>query len=130
MKKFFFNIEGYYKYFLQLFNINVNKLYDNMVENNDKLDELKVDFLIEFGKLYGVDVFLKYIFECFFVWGIYFYMKFSCWDGFICYLLVFDCWYNVNMVVIYFVGKKKDFEFNVCWNLGFGLLFMLIIGFY
>lgn len=129
-KKLSVNIEGYYKYFPQLSNINVNKIYDNTVENSSKPDELKVDFLIESGQTYGADLLLKYTSDRFFVWTTYSYMKSTRWDGFTQYAPVFDRRHNINIVATYLMGKKKDFEVNARWNFGSGLPFTPTTGFY
>lgn len=44
------NIEGYYKNFRQVTNINRNKLYNNTPEFADKPDALKKDFVVETGR--------------------------------------------------------------------------------
>jgi hypothetical protein len=50
------NVEGYYKWFNQLSNVNRNKLYE---ENDDAPDVLRKDFVIETGDAYGTDFVLK-----------------------------------------------------------------------
>lgn len=125
------NLEGYYKFFPQLSNINVNKFYDdNNVEFNDIDDVYKKDFLIESGVSYGVDLLLKYSRNRIFLWGVYSYGKSTRWDGFDVYAPVFDRRHNVNLVGTYLFGKKKNLEVNVRWNLGSGLPFTPTAGFY
>lgn len=124
------NIEGYYKYFPQLSNINVNKIYEDNDNFSKESDFLKKNFLIESGKSLGVDVLMKYTLNRLFVWGVYSYANNTRWDGYNSYLPVFDRRHNVNIVVSYVVGKKKDLEFNVRWNLGSGLPFTPTAGFY
>ena len=59
-RNFTLNVEGYYKWFNQLSNINRNKLYNDDINSNTIPDELKKDFIIESGDAYGIDVVLKY----------------------------------------------------------------------
>lgn len=120
-KKWSVNIEGYYKYFPQLSNINVNKIYNDESEFSSVADEFKKDFLIESGVSYGADLLLKYSEERIFLWGVYSYGKSTRWNGFESYFPVFDRRHNVNLVGTYLFGKKKDLEVSVRWNLGSGL---------
>lgn len=124
------NIEAYYKYFPQLSNINVNKIYDDVAEFADKDDVFKKDFLIESGESYGVDVLLKYSKDRLFLWGVYSLGKSTRWDGFAQYFPVFDRRHNINLVGSYVFGKKKTLELNIRWNLGSGLPFTPTTGFY
>jgi hypothetical protein len=124
------NIEGYYKYFPQLSNINVNKLYDDKAEFSEIDDVYKKDFLIESGQSYGVDLLVKYAKDRLFIWGVYSLGKSTRWDGFTTYSPVFDRRHNVNIVGSYAFGKKKNLELNVRWNLGSGLPFTPTSGFY
>lgn len=124
------NLEGYYKYFPQLSNINVNKQYADNSEFPNIDDVYKKDYLIESGKSYGADLLVKYTRNRLFIWGVYSYAKNTRWDGFQTYSPVFDRRHNVNIVVAYTAGKKKDLEFNVRWNFGSGLPFTPTNGFY
>jgi len=124
------NIEGYYKFFPQLSNINVNKIYEDISENDDIDDVYKKDFLIESGASYGVDFLLKYSRERLFLWGVYSLGKSTRWDGFATYSPVFDRRHNINLVGTYLFGAKKDLELNIRWNLGSGLPFTPTTGFY
>ncbi|TSJ42458.1 TonB-dependent receptor [Fluviicola chungangensis] len=129
-KNLMLNVEGYYKYFPQLSNINTNKLYEDVSEFSKEDDVYKKDFLIESGKSYGVDVLLKYTLNRLFLWGVYSYAKSTRWDGFTTYAPVFDRRHNVNIVASYAFGKKKDLELNVRWNFGSGLPFTPTSGYY
>lgn len=129
-KNLMLNVEGYYKYFPQLSNINVNKLYEDVSEFSKEDDVYKKDFLIESGKSYGVDVLLKYTLNRLFLWGVYSYAKSTRWDGFTTYSPVFDRRHNVNIVASYAFGKKKDLELNIRWNFGSGLPFTPTSGYY
>ncbi len=128
---FTLNLEGYYKYFPQLSNINSNKLYD---ENNptsyDKPDVLKKDFIIETAKTYGFDALLKFSKDRLFIWGVYSFGKSTRWDGLKTYAPVFDRRHNINIVTSYLFGEKKTLELNLRWNLGSGLPFTPTAGFY
>jgi len=124
------NLEGYYKFFPQLSNINVNKLYDDVSEFTDVDDVYKKDFLIESGVSYGADLLLKYSRERIFLWGVYSYGKSTRWDGFATYAPVFDRRHNINLVGTYLFGSKKDLELSIRWNLGSGLPFTPTAGFY
>lgn len=124
------NVEGYLKFFPQLSNINVNKLYDDVSEFSQIDDVYKKDFLIESGKSYGVDFLLKYTKNRIFFFTTYSYGKSTRWDGFTTYAPVFDRRHNINMVGSYTFGKKKSLELNIRWNLGSGLPFTPTAGFY
>lgn len=125
-----FNVEGYYKYFPQLSNINVNKIYEDISEFDDVDDVYKKDFIIESGQSYGVDVLIKYSRERLFLWGVYSLGKSTRYDGFSSYAPVFDRRHNINLVGAYTFGKKKDLEVNIRWNLASGLPFTPTNGFY
>lgn len=125
-----FNIEGYYKYFPQLSNINVNKIYEDTKEFDDIDDVYKKDFIIESGQSYGVDLLVKYTRDRLFLWGVYSLGKSTRYDGFATYAPVFDRRHNINLVGAYTFGKNKDLEVNVRWNLASGLPFTPTNGFY
>lgn len=129
-KKWTLNLEGYYKYFPQLSNININKQYKDNAEYANIPDILKKDFLIESGVSYGVDLLVKYSEERLFLWGVYSYGKSTRWDGVKEYFPVFDRRHNVNLVGTYLFGKKKGLELSVRWNLGSGLPFTPTAAFY
>lgn len=129
-KNFSANLEGYFKYFDQLSNINQNKIYDDLAEFNNIPDELKTDFIIESGESFGVDLLLKYSKERLFIWGVYSYGVSNRWDGFIQYSPVFDRRHNINLVSTYMFGKKKDLEVSARWNFGSGLPFTPTAGYF
>lgn len=129
-KYFSLNVEGYYKFFDQLSNINQNKIYEDTPEFSDIDDVYKKDFLIESGDSYGVDFLLKYSKSRLFLWGVYSLSKSTRWDGFEEYYPVFDRRHNINLVATYLFGKKKLTELNVRWNFGSGLPFTPTTGYY
>lgn len=129
-RAFSLNVEGYYKRFTQLTNINRNKLFDDNLFNFDKPDVLKKDFIIETGNAYGVDFVFKYDKKRTYIWFVYSIGKVDRWDGIQTYAPVFDRRHNVNFVWAYKFGKKRNWEFNGRWNLGTGFPFTLTQGFY
>src|SRR5690606_8165847 len=92
------NLEGYYKLFDQLSNINQNKIYDDTPEFSDVADVYKKSFIIESGESYGADLLIKYSLSRFNLWAVYSLSKSNRWDGFIEYFPVFDRRHNVNLV--------------------------------
>lgn len=129
-EEFSLNLEGYYKYFTQLSNINQNKLYDDIAEFSNIDDIYKKDFILEDGTSYGADLLLKYSGQRLFLWGVYSWGYSTRWDGFVEYFPVFDRRHNINLVATYLFGKNKDLEFSVRWNLGSGLPYTPTAGFY
>lgn len=124
------NVEGYYKYYPKLTNINVNKLYDDVAEFNNIDDVYKKDFLVEAGYAYGVDVLLEYSKNRIFLWGVYSLGKTERWDGFRWYPPVFDRRHNVNLVATYAFLEDKSLEVSLRWNFGSGLPFTPTEGYY
>lgn len=129
-KKLSLNVEGYYKYFSQLSNINQNKIYEDIAQFSQIDDIFKKDFILENGESYGVDFLLKYSDTRLFIWGVYSLGKSTRWDGFQTYAPVFDRRHNINLVGTYLFGEKKDLELSIRWNLGSGLPFTPTAGFY
>ena len=126
------NLEGYYKYFSQLSNINQNKLYpdDDSEISNSVDDVFKKDFILENGESLGADLLVKYSGQRLFIWAVYSYGYSTRWDGDTTYFPVFDRRHNVNLVGTYLFGKKKMLELSIRWNLGSGLPFTPTTGFY
>lgn len=129
-KNLMLNVEGYYKYFSQLSNINQNKIYEDIAQFSNIDDVYKKDFIIEDGVSYGLDFLLKYSKDRLFLWGVYSYGYSTRWDGFAEYFPVFDRRHNINLVGTYLFGKNKDIELSVRWNLGSGLPFTPTAGYY
>ena len=124
------NVEGYYKYFPKLSNINMNKLYDDTKEFANVPDVYKKDFLIESGVSYGIDVLLEYQKKRLFLWAVYSLGKSDRWDGFSNYPPVFDRRHNINLVATYSFLKDKSLEVSMRWNFGSGLPFTPTSGYY
>lgn len=127
---FSLNLEGYYKYFPKLTNINLNKLYEDDAEFSDVDDVYKKDFLVESGYAMGVDVLLKYSKNRIYLWGVYSLGKTERWDGFNYYAPVFDRRHNINLVASYTFLKDRSLELNLRWNYGSGLPFTPTEGYY
>ena len=121
------NVEGYYKWFTQLTNINRNKLYD---DSDDVDDVLKKDFIIETGDAYGVDFVLKYNTEKTYLWAVYSLGKVTRWDGINSYAPLFDRRHNINLIGTKKFGVENSWEVNVRWNFGTGLPFTQTQGYY
>jgi hypothetical protein len=125
------NMEGYYRDFRQLTNVNRNKIYENgSGQNTDKPEELTREYVIETGKAYGTDVVLKYEDKTYYVNLVYSIAKVQRWDGYRYYSPVFDRRHNLNLIGTYLFGKEKCFELSARWNLGSGLPFTQTQGFY
>ena len=127
-KKLSLNIEGYYKWFNQLTNLNPNKVYADNASNSDVNDIFKKDFIVESGQAMGADVVLKYNTKKFYFWTAYSIGKVTRWNGFDTYFPVFDRRHNVNVISTYSFGKDDSWEASVRWNLGSGLPFKKTTG--
>jgi hypothetical protein len=117
------NIEGYIKDFNQLSNINRDKIYDDVANNNGQPDSLKKSFIIEKGLTKGVDIVFKYEYRRFYAWVVYS-LGFSTRNtGTYVYAPHFDRRHNVNLIASYKLGKKVDWEIDARWNFGSGFPF-------
>ena len=132
------NIEGYWKDFVQLTNINRNKLYPDSPENSQIPDLLKKDFTKETGDAYGFDVSLKYEDQHWYLWAVYAlgfvtreYEK-AVENGveLLQYAPHFDRRHNINVILTYTAGSKRQWEFSGRWNFGTGFPFTQVQGFY
>ena len=130
------NLEGYWKDFVQLTNINRNKIYADTP--SDIPDLLKKDFTKETGEAYGFDVSLKYEDQHWYLWAVYAL-------GFVTreyekaveggveltqYAPHFDRRHNINLILTYTAGAKRQWEFSGRWNFGSGFPFTQVQGFY
>ncbi|MCC7232406.1 MAG: TonB-dependent receptor [Bacteroidia bacterium] len=124
------NVEGYFKDFTQLENINRDKIYEDDSQHNNKPDSLKKDFIIENGTARGVDVLLKYEYRKLYVWAVYSLGYVKRFDGVRSYWPGFDRRHNVNLVVSYHFGKKDNWQASGRWNFGSPFPFTQTQGFY
>ena len=124
------NVEGYLKNFLQLSNVNRNKLFPDDASNTEVPDQLKKDFIIETGKAMGLDFVVKYAYKRLYLWAVYSLSKVDRYDGINTYFPLFDRRHNVNLVAAYTFGKNLNWEASVRWNLGSGFPFTQTAGFY
>ena len=124
------NIEGYYKYFPQLSNINRNKIFDDNDQNTDEADYLKKDFIIETGSAKGADIAVKYTYRQIYFWCVYSLGWVNRYDGIVNYVPHYDRRHNVNLVSSYTFGKNFEWGLDIRWNLGSGFPFTLTQGYY
>ena len=132
------NLEGYWKDFVQLTNINRNKIYADSQQNGNIPDLLKKDFTKETGDAYGFDISLKYEDKHWYLWAVYAlgfvtreYEK-AVEDGveLTQYAPHFDRRHNINVILTYTAGAKRQWEFSGRWNFGSGFPFTQVQGFY
>ena len=132
------NIEGYWKDFVQLTNINRNKIYADTPSNSSIPELLKKDFTKETGDAYGFDVSLKYEDQHWYLWAVYAlgfvnreYEK-ATEEGteMVKYPPHFDRRHNINLILTYTAGSKRQWEFSGRWNFGSGFPFTQVQGFY
>jgi len=124
------NIEGYYKYFPQLTNINNNKIFDDNDANASQPDYLKKDFIIETGDAEGADASLKYEYKHLYIWAVYSLGYIHRFDGIVHYVPTYDRRHNINLVASYSFGKNLDWGVDIRWNLASGFPFTLTQGYY
>ncbi len=123
IKRLIINIEGYYKYFSQLTNLNRNKVFDDSFEYWDKPDYLKKDFIVERGNAYGGDISVKYEQKKFYIWAVYSLGYINRDDGILEYVPHYDRRHNANIVGTAVLGGKQNSEISVRWNFGSGFPF-------
>lgn len=124
------NLEGYYKNFSALTNLNRDKLFEDNANNADKPDYLKKDYIREVGYSAGADFNLKYEKDRLYLWAVYSLLYTQRQDEFRRYVPVFDRRHNINLVGSYRLGKKKEWEVNARWNFGSGFPFTQTQGFF
>jgi len=129
-KKLTLNIEGYYKWFNQMTNVNANKLFEDDETTSQIADVLKKDFIVESGVAFGGDIVFTYTTKKFYFWAVYAIGKVDRWDGFQTYPPVFDRRHNVNLISTYNWGKNESWEVTARWNLGSGFPFKQTNGVY
>ena len=132
------NLEGYWKRFQQLTNLNRNKMYQDNSENALEHDLVKKDFMIEDGDAYGFDLSLKYETNHWYFWGVYAlgfvnrnYERYDNGEiSLVTYQPHFDRRHNVNLILTYTAGDFREWEFSGRWNFGTGFPFTKVQGFY
>jgi hypothetical protein len=129
-KDLILNVEGYYKNFSQLTNLNRNKIFEDTEAYAEKPDELKKDFIIESGTAKGVDLSLKFDYNRLYLWGVYSLTFVNRFDGTITYSPHFDRRHNVNLVASYLLGPGMNWELSARWNYGSGFPFTQTQGYF
>lgn len=129
------NVEGYFKDFRQLTNMNRNQIYSETNHPNDVSEIEWRDFMIENGKAYGIDFSLKYEYLRWYVWAAYSlaYVNKNYENAdreLINYRTHYDRRHNINVIMTYTGGARKQWEFSGRWNLGSGFPFTQVAGFY
>lgn len=124
------NVEGYYKNFRQLTNLNRFKIYEDNAANADQPDRLKKDFIIERGYAAGLDVTTTYTMDRLYASVIYSLMFTERFDEIVTYFPSFDRRHNLNILVTYKLGKKKNWELSARFNFGSGFAFTQTAGYY
>jgi hypothetical protein len=124
------NMEGFFKKFTQLTNINRDKLFEDIPAYADKTDRQKKDFIVETGDAYGGDVTLKYTSEKLYVWTVYSLTWVNRFDGLVTYPTHWDRRHNINALIAYTPDKEKTWNLNMRWNFGSGFPFTQSAGYY
>ena len=132
------NLEGYWKNFNQLTNINRNKIYPDNEENALINDLIKKDFMVENGDAYGFDLSLKYEDKHWYLWAVYALgfvnRNYEKYEGghvnLVTYQPHFDRRHNVNLILTYTAGDQRQWEFSGRWNFGTGFPFTQVQGYY
>lgn len=129
------NIEGYYKDFRQLTSMNRNQMYseDNAPSGTPQI--LKKDFMVENGDAYGVDFSIKYENRRWYLWTAYSLAYVSknyenAEGQLVNYRTHYDRRHNINVILTYSAGTKRQWDFSCRWNFGSGFPFTQLSGFY
>ncbi|MBK9452079.1 MAG: carboxypeptidase-like regulatory domain-containing protein [Bacteroidetes bacterium] len=127
-------IEGWYKDFTQLTNINRDKIFPS-----------EPNFVYERGKAKGLDLILRYESRKIYGYATYGLSKVTRDDGIRVYAPVFDRRHNANLVFAYFTGElykedalmnerpkftEKKWDFSMRWAMGSGFPFTQTQGFF
>jgi hypothetical protein len=128
------NIEGYYKFFDQLTNLNRNKLYDKDKAPGEP-DLLTSDFIVEQGDAYGLDLSFKFDQRNLYFWAVYSYAFVNRYyedlEGELNqYYPHYDRRHNVNLVGTYRLGAQLTWEMSARWNFGSGFPFTQTQGYF
>ena len=117
-----FNLEGWYKNFTQITNINRERVFpENPI------------FIAETGEAYGMDLMLKYTKRNIYLYATYGWAKVQRTDQSQTYFPIFDRRHNINFVGAYKIGNVKNaegtkilaprWEISTRWTLGTGFPF-------
>ena len=128
-KEFTLNLEGYFKDFKQVTNLNRNKIYEDTPEFASKPDAEKKDFIVETGTAYGADLLVKYEKKELYLWAVYSLSYVQRWDGTQTYNPIWDRRNNINLLASYAFGKHNSWKANVRWSYGSGFPFTQTQGF-
>jgi hypothetical protein len=126
----YLNIEGFYKRFTHLTNINRNKIFDDSPEYEDEDEYIKGDYIVEKGDAYGGDLTVEYEKGRFYFWGVYTLTWVVRHDEKISYNPHWDRRHNLNLLASYVAGKEKNWELSARWNFGSGFPFTQTQGYY
>ncbi|MBP5796861.1 MAG: TonB-dependent receptor [Bacteroidales bacterium] len=133
------NLEGYWKQFVQLTNLNRNMIYDGSLPENLLIpDLLKRKFMIENGDAYGFDLSFKYEDKHWYLWAVYalgyvnrHYEKYEGGQiNLMTYQPHFDRRHNINLILTYTAGERREWEFSGRWNFGSGFPFTQVQAYY
>ena len=129
------NVEGYFKDFRQLTSLNRNQMYSETNFPAGTPEVLWRDFMLENGKAYGIDFSLKYEFMRWYVWAAYSlaYVNKNYENAqgeLVNYRTHYDRRHNINLMVTYSGGSRRQWEFSGRWNIGSGFPFTQVSGFY
>lgn len=124
------NLEGYYKHFPQLTNLNRYKIYDESTAPPETPDIEKKDFIVEKGDAMGIDLSVKYSKNRIYFWTAYSYAFVNRYDGVQWYYPHFDRRHNLNLLASYSMGQLREWEFSLRWNFGTGFPFTQSQGYY
>lgn len=124
------NVEGFWKYYPQLVNINRDKIYDDIPANQDKPAYLRTDYIVETGNAYGGDISYRWEYKNFYLWTVYSLTFVDRTDELRTYFPSFDRRHNANIVTSYTFGKDKRYTANLRWNLASGFPFTRTQGYY
>lgn len=123
-------LEGYFKDFTQLTDINRDKIFEDRPQNQDKPAHLRENFIVEEGEAYGLDFNAKYDKDPFYFWVVYSLGFNQRYDGRKEYNPHWDRRHNLNILGTYTFGQRNTWEVSLRWNLGSGFPFTQTKGFY